>query len=118
MSFPSQGYTPTTFTLPRLLATLTNVARTANQEWFASDFVPQVGDNLGSDIILIFAFDTRTIIEVTLDSGVTFFALNNNQKVEKDTLNSFAIPVLNTDLVNFRASSAGTIRTARVLENV
>lgn len=116
MSFPSQGYIPTTIPIPRLRDSVTNLARAADQEWFASDIIPTPPDDFGSDLILVFAYSVRAIIEVSYDSGANFVALNNNQKVEAETLNSFELPVLNVDQVTFRADSAGTIRFARVLE--
>lgn len=118
MSFPSQGYVPTTIPLPRLRQTLTNVAKAVDAEWFASDIVPEVDDNLGSELIFVFAFSARANISVSYDSGATWFLLNNNNKIEAETINSFAIPVINTDLINFRSDTAGTIRIARVLEEI
>ncbi len=118
MSFPSQGYVPTTIPIPTFRDSITNVAVIVNQEWFASDIIPLVEVGFGSEMIFIFAFDKRANIEVTYDSGLTFFALNNKQKIESETLNSFEIPVLSTDLINFRSDTAGTIRIARVLERV
>lgn len=118
MSFPSQGYVPTTFTVPTLRDSIANVAVIVDQEWFASDIIPLVEVGFGSEMFIVFAFDKRANIEVTYDSGLTFFALNNKQKIEAETLNSFEIPVLSTDLINFRSDTAGTIRIARVLEKV
>lgn len=116
MSFPAQGYIPTTVPIPILKDSVTNLVRIANQEWFASDILPTPPDDFGSVLILVFAFDKRAIIQVTLDSGATWQSLNNNLKVEAETFNSFEIQVLNIDQVNFRADTAGTLRFARVLE--
>lgn len=118
MSFPSQGYVPTTIPLPRLRSSITNVVVIVDQEWFASDIIPEVDDDFGSDLIFVFTFSERANISVSYDSGATWFLLNNNNKIEAETLNSFAIPVLNTDLINFRSDTAGTIRIARVLEEI
>lgn len=116
MSFPTQGYTPAPVVFGRLRDSIGSTVLTVNQEWFASDIIPSVDDDLSADLAIEFAFEKRAIIEVTLDSGVTFFRLNNNNKAEAETLNSFAFPALNTDLINFRADIAGTLRFARVLE--
>ena len=116
MSFPSQGYTPTTIPLARVRATVGSTVLTSNQEWFPSDIVPLVDDNLQSEIVIVFVFEKRAIIQVTYDSGVTWYNLNNNLKMEAETLNSISVPVINTDQVNFRTSTAGTLRFARASE--
>ena len=118
MSFPSQGYTPTTVPPFRNVTDVTALARTANQEWFASDIVPTPNDDFSSEIILQFSFTPRAIIEVTFDSGTTWLPLNNRFRAEADTLHSFLILARNSDLVNFRATVAGTINIARVIERI
>jgi len=116
MSFPSQGYIPTTVPVPVLRDQVTNLARTANQEWFASDIVPTVASENSSIIEITFCFEKRVKVEVTLDGGTTFCKLNNDNNIEAETINTYQIPVLNGDLVNFRVNLAGTIRFARVTE--
>jgi len=116
MSFPSQGYIPSTVPIPILKESVTALARNANEEWFASDIIPTPADNFGSNIIIVFAYSVRAIIEVSLDSGATFVSLNNNNKTEAESFNSFEFPVLNIDQVTFRADTAGTLRFARAFE--
>ena len=116
MSFPSQGYIPSTVPIPVLKDSVTNIVRLADQEWFASDIIPTPADNFASNIIIVFCYSVRAIIEVSLDSGATFCKLNNNNKTEAETLNSFEIPVLNIDQVTFRADTGGTLRFARAFE--
>lgn len=116
MSFPPQGYIPTTVPVPVLRATLSNLARIVNEEWFASDFAPNVATENSDIIEITFCYSARAIIEVSLDSGSTWCKLNNNQKIEAETINTYQIPVINGDLINFRADTAGTIRLARVTE--
>jgi len=118
MSFPSQGYIPSTVPIPILKSSISNVAVIVDEEWFASDIIPQVDPGFGSDLLFIFAFSKRANISVSYDSGANWFLLNNNNKIEAETLNSFEIPVLSTDLINFRSDTAGTIRIARVLERI
>ncbi len=115
MSFPAQGYIPTTTPVPVLRDQVTALSRTANQNWFASDIVPTVASENSSIIEITFCFEKRIKMEVTLD-GTTFCALNNNLPIEAQTINTYQIPVLNGDLVNFRVNLAGIIRFARVTE--
>jgi len=116
MSFPSQGYIPSTVPIPVLKQSVTALARNADEEWFASDIVPTPADNFASNIILVFCYSARTIMEVSIDGGTTWCNLNNNNKVEAESFNSIEIPVTNIDLVTFRADTAGTIRFARAFE--
>ncbi len=116
MSFPSQGYTPTTIPLGRVRVEVASTDLTSNQEWLASDIVPEVGDGLSSTVGIQFAFENRATIEVTLDGGTTWYKLNNNQKVEAETINYFEVLAVNTDQINFRTSTAGTLRFAVVTE--
>jgi len=116
MSFPSQGYIPTTVPIPKLVDSVVNQVLIADAEWFASDIVPTPPDDFGSELILVFCFDSRTEVEVTYDGGTNWHKLNNGLKMEAETLNSFNLPVMNIDQVNFRADTAGTLRFARVLE--
>jgi len=116
MSFPSQGYIPSTVPIPILKDSVSALARNADQEWFASDIIPTPADNFASNIIFVFAYSVRAIIEVSLDSGTTWVNLNNNNKVEAESFNSFEVPVLNIDQVTIRADTAGTIRFARAFE--
>lgn len=116
MSFPTQGYVPTTPIETRLRDQVNNLARIADEEWFASDIVPTPGDETGSKIILEFCYSVKSELEVSFDSGITWCALNNKFRSEAETINTFVIIGLNTDTVNFRAKSAGTIRYARVFE--
>jgi len=118
MSFPSQGYTPTTIPAINVRDTVGSTVLTANQEWFASDFTPTPDDNFASETVIEFVFEKRAIIQVSFDSGATWYSLNNNNKVEAETLNSFEFPTINTDLINFRADTAGTLRFARILEKI
>ena len=116
MSFPSQGYIPTTVPIPIIKDTIAALARAVNQEWFASDTTPTVPSENGGMLTIVFVFSKRAIIEVTYDSGVTWFKLMNGLKIEAETLNSFELPVISTDQINFRADTAGDVRIARVLE--
>ncbi len=116
MSFPSQGYTPTTIPVTQLITQVTNLARSANQEWFASDIIPTPADNTASEIIIQYCFSDKTEVEITLDGGLTFCAINNAFEPERETINTFVFLALNTDMINFRAKEAGTIRFARIFE--
>jgi len=117
MSFPSQGYIPTTVPVPVLRDQVSNLARTAFQEWFASDILPTVALGFASIVEITFCFEKRVVLEVTYDSGTTWFRLNNNNNIEAESINTFGFPVLNGDMINFRCSLAGTIRIARVTES-
>lgn len=116
MSFPAQGYIPTTVPIPVLRDQVTNLSRTANQNWFASDIVPTVASENSSIIEITFCFEKRIKMEVSLDGGTTFCTLNNNLSIEAQTINTYQIPVLAGDLINFRCNLAGIIRYARVTE--
>jgi len=120
MSFPSQGYTPSFATVTlfpgKLRTQVTNLVRTANQEWFASDIIPTPVLNEASEIIIQYCFSDKTEVEITLDGGLTFCVINNAFEPEDETINTFVFMALNTDMINFRAKEAGTIRFARIFE--
>jgi len=120
MSFPSQGYTPSFSTVTqfpgKLITQVTNLVRTANQEWFASDIIPTPLTGEASEIIIQFCFSEKAKFEITLDGGLTFCGINNDFEPEDETINTFVFLALNTDMINFRADKSGTIRYARIFE--
>lgn len=120
MSFPSQGYTPSFSTVTqfpgKLITSVTNLARSANQEWFASDIIPTPINSDASEIIIQFCFSEKSEFEISLDSGVTWCKINNAFRPEDETINTFVFMAINTDMINFRAEEAGTIRYARIFE--
>ncbi len=116
MSFPSQGYIPSTFPDYRLKDQVNNLVLVADQEWFSSDIVPTPADGVGSEIIILFCFSAKAEIQISFDSGTTWCALNNKFKPEAETTNTFVAIGINTDTINFRADMAGTLRYARVFE--
>ena len=116
MSFPSQGYVPTTPIEVVLKDSVINLARLADEEWFASDFVPTPADGRASEVIIQFCYSVKATFEISLDGGATWCALNNKFKPESETINQFIILGINTQAFNFRADSAGTLRYAYIFE--
>lgn len=82
-------------------------AQAQNAEFLASDIVPKVeGSNATTLKITIAVSVTAAVLEISFDSGVTWFALNAAVPLVIGDLNIFEIPgVDSTDLINFRASN-------------
>ena len=104
-------------TLSTVLSTIFNLARIANQEWFASDIsLSGLIAGQGATAEIHFAVTPRRKIEYTLDSGTTWVTLNNDLNVEADSGQVFTIPMIFGDLLNFRSAQALTVIFARVVQ--
>ena len=84
-------------------------------EWLTEDIDIVISNNLLiAPIIIDFSFSVPTIIEYTLDGGLTFIALNNG--VEVTGGQSRFIRVRNGDKLNFRAKTNGVLNRAIIGE--
>jgi hypothetical protein len=85
-------------------------AKAQNAEWFASDVEVGVQNNKALDFIVQFSVSvTPAVVEVTLDSGTVWSALNSGVAIPVGKLFTFEVFVKQGDLVNFRATnSSGT----------
>jgi len=89
-------------------------AKAGNEVWVteAIDIVisgPATPDRT-APIIIDFSFSVTTVVEYTLDNGVTFVALNDG--VELTGGQSRFIRVTDGDRVNFRATQGGNLNRA------
>jgi len=90
-------------------------AKAGNEEWFAADIDIVISDSLRTaPIIIDFSYSVATVVEYTLDSGVTFVAFNDG--VEVTGGQSRFIRVSNGDQLNFRATQAGNLNRAIIGE--
>ena len=81
-------------------------AKAQNVEWFAADIDPGVKTEKAMDLILQIAVSvTDAVVEVTLDSGTTWSAINSGIALTTGKLYQFDIFGKNGDTVNFRATN-------------
>jgi len=86
-------------------------SKTATTEWFASDLL--MSENLGFFRITL-SISASAIIEVTLDSGSNWTALNSGIALVADQIYTFEVPVRNGDTINFRTPSGATTTTVDI----
>lgn len=90
-------------------------AKGIDEEWFADDIDIVVSNNLRiTPIIIDFSYSTDTVVEYTLDNGLTWVALNNGGAVSGGQ--SRFIRVRNGDQLNFRAKLGGNLNRAIIGE--
>ena len=86
---------------------VTTGAKAQNIEWFAADIDPGIRSEKMMELTLQFSLSvTPVIIEVTMDSGTTWSALNSGVAIPVGKLHSLSMFVKNDDLVNFRTPNA------------
>jgi len=82
-------------------------AKAQNAEWFATDISPGIKSEKALNLILqVSVTVTAAVIEVTLDSGVTWSKLNSGVAISIGELHQFDVFAKEGDTVNFRASNA------------
>ncbi len=85
----------------------TTGAKAQNAEWFAADIIPGVLTGKAIDLIVQISVSvTAAVVEVTLDSGTTWAALNSSTALAVGDLFQFDVFAKSGDLVNFRATNA------------
>lgn len=84
-------------------------AKAQNAEWFAQNIIPIIPpiDNKCSKIRLTFALTGAVVVEVTLDSGSSWYSLNEARATVASSLYSFDIPCRDGDLFNARTPTVG-----------
>ena len=82
-------------------------AKAQNAEWGATDYTPDVAVGKSMNLILQVSVSAAVIVEVTLDSGSNWTALNSGVAIPIDQLFQFDIFATNGDLVNFRTPTVG-----------
>lgn len=88
-------------------------AKGIDEEWFAEDITVLTSNALrGTTIVIDFSYTVSSIIEYTLDGGVTFVAFNEGLAISGGQ--SRYIRVTSGVQVNFRAKGAGTLNRAIV----
>jgi len=95
----------------------TSGAKAQNVEWFATDVTSaSFQDIRASKFRLTFALSSKVIVEVTLDSGTTWYSLNSNSAITADSVFAFDVPARQADLFNMRTPAAAgtTVRFCRV----
>jgi len=85
-----------------------------NAEWFASDLVPTLNTIFRIEI----SVSAAVVVEITLDSGSNFTALNTNTALGADQLFVFDVFVKIGDTFNMRIPTAGgaTVDIGRVYQ--
>ena len=89
-------------------------AKSANQEWFSADIYDTIPANNRRRIRIHIAVNTVSMVEYTMDSGVSWIALNNKQPLNSNTGYEFEMCLDGDDLFNIRATQALTVLIARV----
>lgn len=77
--------------------------KTQNTEWLAQDLIPTKTGKVRITVCL----DTEVVVEVTINSGTNFVALNENNALVADALYIFDIGVRVGDKFNVRIPTAG-----------
>lgn len=93
-------------------------AKAGNEVWFAEDIDivisgPTIPDRT-APIIIDFSYSVPTIVEYTLDGGITFVALNDGVALTGGQ--SRFIRVTDGNQLNFRATQAGNLNRAIIGE--
>lgn len=120
MSFPSQGYVPTSFegkqTTRPLLAQRDNITLNADEEILASDIIPSLvtGESCVYEIHLSMDSD-KGHFEYTLDGGTSWSLALDGKDVKDFKAVVFELPVAFGDLVNFRPEKNSTVMYFRVV---
>ena len=85
-------------------------AKAQNDEWFATDISPGIQSEKMMELTLQISISVNSVIvEVTMDSGATWSALNTGVAIPIGKLHSFSMFAKTDDLVNFRTpASSGT----------
>ncbi len=91
------------------------IAKNADEVWLVSAIDIVISNNLRvAPIIIDFSYSVPSIIEYTLDNGVTFIAFNDGTELTGGQ--SRFIRVRNGDQLNFRAKLAGNLNRAIIGE--
>lgn len=82
-------------------------AKAQNAEWFAADIIPGLrAEKMMNLIVQLSVSVTPAVVEVTLDSGTTWSALNIGTAIPVGKLHTFDVYAKEGDLINFRATNA------------
>jgi len=82
-------------------------AKAQNVEWFATDIDPGIRAEKMMELTLQISLSINpVIVEITMDSGTTWSALNSGVAIPVEKLHSLSMFVKNDDLVNFRTTNA------------
>ena len=99
----------------KFTAKVTALVRIANEAWFDTALqATNVQSGSLTAMRLQVSLDTASVIEISLDNGVTWAALFKNVALKINTLYEFYIDVETTDQINFRATLAVTVNRARL----
>jgi len=94
-------------------------AKAINVEFLAADVVPGTLDERATLIRLTMLFSvTSPVLEMTVDSGATWFSLNSGSPIPIGQLFGFDIPGMDlNDQINFRTPTTGgtTLEIFRVV---
>lgn len=96
-------------------------AKGQNDEWFAIDIDPGILAGKMMELTLQISLSvTPVVVEVTLDGGATWSALNTGVVIPIGNLHSFSMFVKNNDLVNFRTPTASgtTLDICYIIGNI
>lgn len=97
----------------------TSGSKAQNVEWFASDLTSDASEQFAaSKFRITLAVSSSVPIQVTLDSGTTWVALNEGSSLVSDSLYMFDVGVRQADTFNMRTTDASgtTVRFCRVSE--
>ncbi len=120
MSFPSQGYVPTSFegkqTTRPLIFQRDDFSATDEEEYLASDLVPTLvsGESCIFEVHLSQDSD-KSNFQYTLDGGISWSLANDGKDVKDFKAIVFELPVVFGDLVNFRSKKAATVMYFRIV---
>lgn len=90
-------------------------AKNIDEEWLASDIDIVISASLfTAPIIIDFSYSVSSVVEYTLDGGLTFVAFNDGNEVLGGQ--SRFIRVRNGDKLNFRAKQSGNLNRAIIGE--
>jgi len=85
----------------------TTGSKTQNTEWFATDLSPVVLAPKTAKFRITVSCSATVIVEITLDSGSNWTALNSGTAIGADEIFLFDVPVRNGDTFNMRTPTAG-----------
>jgi len=92
------------------------LVRIANAEWFTTDLTPSktAPAGQGQKWTFHFSIDTESVVQYTLDSGITFVSLKEGAVHIANAGYEYTFIVDGGDQVNFRAVQAVTVNYSRV----
>lgn len=105
--------------MPEVAKDSASGARAGNAVWFATAVSPNPRVEYAPIFMLTFSIDTNSVVEISVDNGVSFTALRDEvggTTFNANQLYTRPIPVRSGDLFNVRATAAVTITFARLDE--